>query len=156
MKIMDQAKDHMDKVNAKVEHERQRDVAEIKLKKAEIEKLKAELRRLNNSETESVRLQAEVTRLTAERDLEKHKRERADDEVKRMENMLVDLQRDRADKDTRLRDLENRNREMAHKLPCSRPSCDFSCGREHHCSLNGAGRTRQRGPRNRARASSLS
>ena len=152
IKMVDQAKAHVDTVNAKAEMERQRDNAEIQRRKAELRKLEAEARQLQEAQLEASRLQAEITRLTAEKDLEKHKRERSDETAKKMEDMLAESQRDRADKDTRMRDLENRIRDMSHKLPCSRPACDHSCGREHHCN---SGRSRQRGPRNRSRGSSV-
>ena len=96
IKVVDQARAHVDNVNAKAEAERQRETLENQRKRAEMEKIKAENRRLNvdnvgiqRLEAEAVQLKATITKLEAERDLEKHKCEKATELSRRGEDMLL-------------------------------------------------------------------
>ena len=158
MEVVKDAKAHVEAVNARVEAGRAREVTEGQQRRAETERLKAlnkrllsELEKQKAAEANIISMNAKLTKLEAERGLEKHKGEKANDVAKRMETMLVETQNLLAERDSRIKDLEHRNRRMSVQLPCDRgQECDYSCGREHHC---GVPRVRSRAPRRRGSGS---
>ena len=155
LKVVEEAKAHAEKMNSQ-EAQREKDDQQ---KRAETEKLKAlntrllaELERQKATVNEIINLKATLAKLSAEMDLEKHKCEKASEVAKKFEEMLTEAQRDRDEKEKRIKDLEHRNKDLAQNQPCGRQECDYSCGRNHHC---GVGRQRNRGQRVRARGVSL-
>ncbi len=160
IKMVEDAKAHVEAVNARVEAGRAREVTEGQQRRAETERLKAlnkrllsELEKQKAAEANIISMNAKLTNLEAERGLEKHKGEKANDVAKRMETMLVETQNLLAERDSRIKDLEHRNRRMSVQLPCDRGQvCEYSCGHKHHC---GVPRVRNRAPRRRGLGSAL-
>ena len=60
--------------------------------------------------------------------------EKADEMLKKLEDNVRDTKEDRAQKERKNNKLETRIKNMARQLPCSRNDCDYSCGRDHHCT----------------------
>ena len=151
----------VNQVNIKNEAERAKDRAALELKREEIEKAKAESR-LMVSETKKLQvsnnlvmeLKTKLIKAESERDLEKLRAEKAMkaegqalESQKKLEKILEAAQVEREEKDTRIKNLENRNCSLVRKLPCGKEDCLRDCGREHHCGVGNTGRSRHRNRR---------
>ena len=129
-------------------------------KREEVERLRAintraisDLKKSREANNETTELKTALVKMESERDNEKFKADKANDTLAKMETILRDSQAIRAQQDQRIKDLETRNKIQARELPCNRgDSCDFGCGRNHHCG-SGRNRSRNRNQR-RSRGSS--
>ena len=166
LKLVNQASSHVESVRGQADQEIQLKLrAAEQAKRAEVEHLKAinlrvvdELKKSKEGNNEIIGLKTALAKLEAQNDLEKHKAVKAENLVTKLEGFIRDAQTDKADKEVRIRELENRNKiqarqiqDQARLLPCKIVNCDFGCGKDHHC---GSGRNRDRNqPQNRRRAS---
>ena len=161
LNMMRKAKAEVDKVTAEVNEKAAEQAKKAEMaKRAEVEKLKAintqslnELKMHKVNANEVSQLKTALVKAEGARDIEKLKAEKAEDMMRKMEDIGRTAQEDRAAKDVRMSELETRIKTMARQLPCSRENCDFSCGRDHHCG-SGRNRSRNRGQRNRSRGQS--
>ena len=155
---MEKVKSHVQRIQEQAEAEKEKaDKAKIELtdkiakleldRKSEISKLQAvsrkalgdmkqmqeERRQLQAKFSEITEIKAALIKAQGERDLEKVKAEKAEEMMRKMEDVMKDAQEERARNQARITALENRNITMSRKMPCDRTNCDYSCGKDHHC-----------------------
>ena len=97
-----------------------------------------------------VKAQTERDRALGERDLEKLKATKAEDSLRKYEEIMKEAQEERGRKDFRIGALEHSNKILSRSQPCERQpgTCDFTCGRDHHCgtpTIRTRRRSRSRG-----------
>ena len=82
-----------------------------------------------------VRAQGERDRAIGERDLEKLKATKAEEMLKKYEEIVKEAQEERGRKEFRIGALEHSNKILSRSQPCDKQpgTCDYTCGRDHHC-----------------------
>ena len=117
-----------------------RTLGELKQLHEEKKQMHAQLQAQQSQCNEVTELKAALVKAQGEKDLEAEKRklekmkaDKADEMVKRMEDILKDAQEEKAKKEVRNSALEHKIKIMKRQAPCDKPECDMSCGQDHHC-----------------------
>ena len=161
IQAMQQIQQHIERIEAQAKADKERadrlEAENDKLlggKRAEVQRLQAvnkkalgDLRQMSEerrqmqaqAQTSQVQLRelseikTALARAQGETEVERVKAEKANEIIKRMEEIAKDNQEDKARKDCRISALEHKIKIMTRQAPCDRPDCDMSCGKDHHC-----------------------
>ena len=121
----------------KIEGERRAEIERIqavsKSNLREMRQMQDERKQMQVQNNEINEIRAALVKAQGEKELEKLKAEKADDMLKKLEEILKDTQEQKLAKETRIAALENKIKLMYRDLPCDRKDCDMSCGKDHHC-----------------------
>ena len=93
----------------------------------------AQVQAQQSQSAEFAEVKAALFKVQGEKELERLKAEKADETVKRMEEVVRECQEEKNKRELRNNALEHKIRIMTRQIPCDRNECDMSCGKEHHC-----------------------
>ena len=155
--VEEELKAKYDKLEGEKRAEIERISAVSKKALGEIKVMQEERKQMMTQSNEITGVKAALVKAQGEVNLEKLKAEKAedmvknkDDMLKKLEDILKDTQEQKLVKENRISTLENKIKLMYRDLPCDRPDCDKSCGKDHHCGTPSirTGRRRSRSRKN--------
>ena len=120
---------------------------------SEIKMLQDERRQLQVKCDQVTEVRAALVKAEGERDFERLKAEKSEDMLKKMEDIVKGAQEERGRKEFRISALEHSNKILTRSQPCDKQpgTCDFTCGKDHHCgtpTIKTRRRSRSRGQNN--------